>query len=47
MKTSSVFEWYKRFKEGRKNLRDVERSGHPEVFTEPMDMMKNEESGAF
>jgi hypothetical protein len=28
MKTSSVFEWYKRFKEGREDVKDDERTGH-------------------
>jgi hypothetical protein len=29
MKKSSVFEWCKRFKEGRENVEDDERSGRP------------------
>jgi hypothetical protein len=29
MKTSSVYEWHKRFKEGRKNMEDDERNGRP------------------
>jgi len=29
MKNSSVFEWHKRFKEGRENVEDDERSGRP------------------
>jgi hypothetical protein len=30
MEKSSVFEWHKRFEEGRENVEDDERSGHPE-----------------
>jgi hypothetical protein len=29
MKNSCVSEWHKRLKEGRENVEDVERSGHP------------------
>jgi len=29
LKKSSVSEWHKRFKEGRENVEDDERSGHP------------------
>jgi ribosomal protein S5 len=29
IKKSSVFEWHKWFKEGRKNVKDNERSGSP------------------
>jgi hypothetical protein len=28
MKNSSVFEWHKRFKQGREDVKDDERSGH-------------------
>jgi hypothetical protein len=31
MKTPSVFEWHKRFKEGRKAVRDDKRSGRPKT----------------
>jgi hypothetical protein len=31
MKTSSIFEWYKRFKEGRKDVKDDERTGRPKT----------------
>jgi hypothetical protein len=30
MKKSSVFEWHKRFKEGREDMKD-ERTGHPKT----------------
>jgi hypothetical protein len=30
MKMSSVFQWYKRFKEGREDVKD-ERTGHPKT----------------
>jgi hypothetical protein len=29
MKKSSVFEWLKRFKDGRETVKDAERSGRP------------------
>jgi hypothetical protein len=31
MKKSSVFEWHKRFKEGREDVKDDERTGHPKT----------------
>jgi transposase len=31
MKTSSVFEWHKRFKEGREDVKYDERSGRPKT----------------
>jgi hypothetical protein len=31
MKKSSVFEWYERFKEGRKDVKDDERNGRPKT----------------
>jgi hypothetical protein len=31
MKTSSVFEWHKRFKEGREDVKDDERTGRPKT----------------
>jgi hypothetical protein len=46
MKKSSVFEWYKRFKEGHDNMEDYVRSGHPRTHR-LMKMLKNVESGAF
>jgi hypothetical protein len=30
-KTSSVFEWYKKFKEGREDVKDDERTGRPKT----------------
>jgi hypothetical protein len=29
--TSSVFEWHKRFKKGRKDVKDDERTGRPKI----------------
>jgi hypothetical protein len=31
MKKSSVFEWHKRFKEGREDVKDDERTGRPKT----------------
>jgi hypothetical protein len=31
MKTSSVSEWHKRFKEGREDVKDDERAGRPKT----------------
>jgi hypothetical protein len=31
MKTSSVSEWHKRFKEGREDVKDDERTGRPKT----------------
>jgi hypothetical protein len=31
MKKSSVFEWYKRFKEGREDVKDDERTGRRRI----------------
>jgi hypothetical protein len=31
MKKSGVFEWHKRFKEGREDVKEDERSGRPET----------------
>jgi hypothetical protein len=31
MKKSSVFEWHKKFKEGREDVKDDERTGHPKT----------------
>jgi hypothetical protein len=31
MKASSVFEWHKRFKEGREDVKDDERTGRSET----------------
>jgi hypothetical protein len=31
MKKSSVFEWHKRFKEGREDVKDDKRAGHPKT----------------
>jgi hypothetical protein len=31
IKTSSVFEWHERFKEGREDVKDDERTGHPKT----------------
>jgi hypothetical protein len=31
MKKSSVFDWHKRFKEGRKDVKDDERTGRPKT----------------
>jgi hypothetical protein len=31
MKTSSIFEWHKRFKEGREGVKDDERTGCPKT----------------
>jgi transposase len=31
MKTSSIFEWHKRFKEGREDVKDDERTGRPKT----------------
>jgi hypothetical protein len=31
MKKSSVCEWHKRFKEGREDVKDDERTGHPKT----------------
>jgi len=39
VRNKSVFEWYKKFKEGHKNNEDDERSGHPPL-TEPIKMLK-------
>jgi hypothetical protein len=32
MKKSSVFEWHKRFKEGREDVKDDKRNGCPKTF---------------
>jgi hypothetical protein len=31
MKKSGVFEWHKRFKEGREDVKDDERTGRPKI----------------
>jgi hypothetical protein len=31
MKKSNVFEWHKRFKEGREDMKDDERTGRPKT----------------
>jgi hypothetical protein len=31
MKKLSVFEWHKRFKEGREDMKDYKRTGHPKT----------------
>ena len=35
MNRTSVFEWYKRFKEGRESVRDVERCGRSKEVNRP------------
>jgi transposase len=43
MKKSSVFQWHKRFKEGRENVEDDERSGCPKSHRndENVEKMRN------
>jgi transposase len=31
MKTSSIFEWHKRFKDGQEDVKDDERTGRPKT----------------
>ena len=40
MNRASVFEWYKRFKEGRESVRDNERCGRSKEVNTPVDWPK-------
>jgi hypothetical protein len=47
IKKSSVFEWHKRFNEGREDVKDDERTVHPKTHWANENVEKNAEIGLF